>query len=370
MPISSRSLLATACFVLLAASAATADQQQIAPGTGDQSSVVIHTGPDGICDSTAAEGDIQAAPVGQATPNRSQIRCGGDKVSATAAAGDDVQLVAVGVGCKNANTPVVDTGADGIPNSTPAGDDTYLAGMALGVPPASSPCVLAGADGVAQSAIVANDDVQALAGGTAEANSEVVLCGPNLVADSTANNFALGDDVQVVAVGNPCAEGDVVVDSGPDGIASTMAEGPDLRIAAAKPIRITIPGTRSSGSRLVKLKVSNVEYGATAPASRTYRLATSSLSCPNGVVTQLDADSTVDGLQATATVAKGMTKNASLVATVQMQNITTPNKKNAYRCTFDVSVIAIDTDPDVDDGENVAGNTTTVSIEAIDTNDY
>lgn len=65
-----------------------------------------------------------------------------------------------------------------------------------------------------------------------------------------------------------------------------------------------------------------------------------------------------------------MTKNATLVAKVQLQNITTPNKKNAFRCTFDVSVVAIDTDPDVDDGENIEGNTTTVDIEAIDSNDY
>lgn len=288
MNIASRSLLFTFCVVFASASAATADQQQIAPGTGDQGSVVINTGADGICNTTAAVGDLQIALVGQATPNRSEIRCGPNKVSDTVAAGDDVQLVAVGVDCKNANTVVVDTGEDGIPDSTPAVDDLYAAGMALGTPPANTPCVIAGADGVAQTAAAVVDDVQVLTGGTADPNTDVVLCGPNLKADTTANNFAAGDDVQVVAVNAACNEGDVVVDSGADGIATTQAEGPDLRIAAAKPVRVTIPNNQPFGLRLVKLKISNVEYGASAPASRTYRLSSTPGSCPNGVVTQVD----------------------------------------------------------------------------------
>lgn len=366
---SSRFLLLSLGLVFVA-STARADQQQIAPGTGSQDAVVVNTGPDGICNTTAAAGDLQLAAVGSGSPNRNEIRCGGNKTADTIAGGDDVQLVAFGGSCKNTNTVIIDTGENGIPESIPLSDDSYAAGMVLGVPPSNAPCVITGADGVAQTLAVTGDDNQVLLAGAAEANSDVILCGPNGIADTNANNVAAGDDVQVVAQGGSCNDGDVVVDSGADGIATTQAEGPDLRIAAAKPIRVTIAHDQPSGSRLVKLKITNVEYGANAPASRSYHLATTPGSCPNGVVTQVDADSSTDGLQATATIAKGSTKSASLVAKVQLQTITTPNSKNPYRCTFDVSVVADDTDPDVDDAENIENNTTTVDIEAVDTNDY
>ena len=118
---------------------ARADEQQIAPGTGLQSSVVINTGPDGICNTTAAAGDIQAADVGSGTRNRTEIRCGTNKIVDSTAAGDDVQLIAVGGACKNANTPVVDTGANGIAETPLGGDDTYASGMVFGAAPKVMP---------------------------------------------------------------------------------------------------------------------------------------------------------------------------------------------------------------------------------------
>jgi len=363
-------ILAALCLVLAPLASARADQQQIAPGTGKQNSVVIDTGANGLCETTAAAGDLQIATVGSGSPNRNEIRCGVNKIADTAATGDDVQLVAVGGACKNANTLIVDTGENGVPETVPGGDDVYSAGIVLGVPPSNAPCVIAGADGVAQTPAVVGDDTQLLLAGAAEINSAVVLCGPNLLADTAANNVEAGDDIQVVPVGNACAENDVVVDSGADGIATTQAEGPDLRIAAAKPIRVTVPSRAAFGSKLVKLKISNVEFGATAPASRTFTITTTPGSCPNGVVTQVDADPSTPGLQATATVDKGDTVSASLVAKVQLQTITTPSRKNAWRCAFDVTVVAVDSAPDADDGANTEGNTTTVDIEAFDVNDY
>jgi hypothetical protein len=61
---------------------------------------------------------------------------------------------------------------------------------------------------------------------------------------------------------------------------------------------------------------------------------------------------------------------ASLVATMKLQNVTTLESRNPYRCAFDVSVVAIDTDPAVDDAANPEGNTTTVDLEVSDRNDY
>ena len=62
-----RMLVLTAALLLPAASRA--DVQLIAPGTGPQNAIVVSTGADGICNTAAATGDIQAAPIGQGTPN-------------------------------------------------------------------------------------------------------------------------------------------------------------------------------------------------------------------------------------------------------------------------------------------------------------
>ena len=361
-------IVAVVFLLALMVGRAPADQQQIAPGTGQQNSIVIDTGPDGICNSPAAEGDIQLAALGSGSPNRTEIRCGANKLVETIATGDDVQLIAFGAACKNANNAVVDTGEDGIANTAAAGDDTQV--ITVGVAPANTPCVIAGADGVAQTGFPLGDDVQQLVAGAAAPNTSVVLCGPNLVADTTANNVAAGDDVQVIPVGNACTSNQVVVDSGTDGIATTRAEGPDLRISAAKPVKINISGGRANASKLVKFKITNTEFGATAPIARAYKITTTAGSCGGGVVTQVDADAVTPGLQATATVPLNGSMRASLVAKMKLENVTTVASNNPFRCTFDVSVTALDTAPDVDDGANPEGNETTVDLEVSDRNDY
>jgi len=347
-----------------------ADQQQIAPGTGLQSSVVVDTGANGICDTLAAEGDIQAAAVGQGTPFRTEVRCGTNKIAETVAGGDDVQLIAVGASCSGVNKPIVDTGPNGIPESTLAGDDVYASGIAFGVPPANTPCVIAGADGIAQTVAASGDDHYLLAAGLAEANTAVVLCGPNGVADTTANNVnPSGDDVQVVAPGAACSPTDVVVDSGPNGIADTRAEGPDLVIQLARPVKTNIPSGLPTGSKLAKFKVTNAEFGASAPVSRAYKLTVTNNSCPGGTVTQLDADLNTPGLQATANVPLGGSIVGSLVVTARLEDVTSASSRSPFRCAFNVNAVAIDTSPDVDDAANPENNTTSVDLEILDKND-
>lgn len=363
------SVLMLASLVVSAPTTVRADEQVIAPGTGLQSSIVVDTGANGVCESVAASGDIQAAPVGGATPNRNEVRCGANKIVESTAVGDDVQLIAVGATCQNANRVVVDTGANGIPETPLGGDDTYPSGIALLVAPANTPCVIAGADGVAQTAAPAGDDAQVLTAGTAAPNTEVVLCGPNLVADTTANNFAAGDDVQLVPVGNACTANQPVVDAGADGIATTRAEGPDLLIRVAKSTKINIGSGDATGDKTIKLEISNVEFGASAPVSRPYTLTISGNSCGGGAVTQLDADSVTPGLQATANVPLGGKIKASVVATVKLENVISVSSKIPFRCTFDVNAVALDTDPDVDDAANPENNTTTVDLEVFDRND-
>ena len=370
MHATSRSFLTLALAALVfAVPAARADEQVIAPGTGLQSSDVIDTGADGICNTTAALGDIQAAVVGGATPHLNEVRCGGNKVVESVAGGDDVQLIAVGGTCKNTNNPVVDTGPNGIPETPLVGDDSYLGGMVLGVPPPNSPCIIAGADGVAQTAVPVGDDVQNLVAGTAEANTDVVLCGPNGIADTTANNFAAGDDVQLVPVGNACSANQAVVDAGTDGIATTRAEGPDLLMKVAKSTKVNIASGDATGAKTIKLEVSNVEFGPSAPVTRAYKLTISGNSCGNGAVTQLDADAVTPGLQATANVPLGGKIKATVVASVRLEDVISVSSKIPFRCTFDVSAVALDTDPDVDDAQNPENNTTTVDVEVFDRND-
>src|SRR5262245_8875172 len=99
--------------MLLGVSITRADQQNIGPGTGLQSSVVVDTGANGLCETTAQGDDIQVAQIGFGTPFQNEVRCGPNLVAETAAVGDDTQLVAVGAACKNASVVIIDTGADG-----------------------------------------------------------------------------------------------------------------------------------------------------------------------------------------------------------------------------------------------------------------
>jgi hypothetical protein len=361
----------TLLLLALAAAAApvVADVQRIAPGTGLQNAVVVDTGANGICETTAAKGDEQSANVGQGSANRAALRCGPNRDVDTTAQGDDVQLVAVGGTCRNANVTIIDTGANGIPETVPVGDDTFVPGIALGIPPANTPCVVAGADGIAQTATHAGDDVQLIAAGAAEPNTDVVRCGPNRISETSANNLGAGDDLKLIAPGLPCTPNQAVVDSGADGIANTRAQGPDLRIELVKPLKLKVSAKRPSASKVVKLEVRNVEFGSTAPAARGFRIRATGGSCPGGTVTQIDADSRAGGLQATGTVALGKTAKASLIATVRVENVLTVDKKNPFRCSFDVSVVSVDTDPDVDDAANDDANTAPVILEVTDQSD-
>jgi hypothetical protein len=355
--------------ILLPAALAAADVQRIAPGNGLQNATVVDTGANGLCETTAARGDGQAANVGQGTRNRAGIRCGPNRDAESTAQGDDVQLIAIGGACRNANATVVDTGDNGVPETIPVGDDGFATGIALGIPPSGTPCVTAGADGIAQTTPPAGDDVQLVPLGLAEPSSDVVRCGPNRVAETAANNVAAGDDVQVLAPGTACTQGQAVVDAGADGIATTRAQGPDLRLELIKPVKLVVSDKRPTSSRTVKLVVRNVEFGPTAPAARGFRIRATGGGCPGGTVSLIDADARAPGLQASATVAPGRTAKASLVATVGVEDALSVDKKNPFRCSFDASVVALDTDPDVDDAANEDQNTVAVVLEVVDKSD-
>jgi hypothetical protein len=355
--------------VLVLAPAARADEQVFAPGTAQQDAVVINTGANGLCETTAASGDIQLAELGGGSPFRNAVRCGVNQVSDTTAGGDDRQLIAVGRGCNTTTTVIIDTGPNGISESTAVGDDSQA--IAPGVAPANQPCVIAGGNGIADTPAPAGDDVGVLAPGTATPNTAAIRCGGNQVSDTAANNVnPSGDDVQLVAVGGACANATTpAVDSGPDGIADTRAEGADLVVDSTKPVKINIGRGRERATKLVKVTVSNREFGATAPAARTYVLRANAGSCPSGTVSQIDADATLPGLQATGSVPRGSRIKATFVVTARLEDYTTVDSNAPARCQVDVEVEALDTTPDLDDAGDTTNNEAPVTLEVVDRND-
>ncbi|MEM1181773.1 MAG: hypothetical protein AAGM22_25740 [Acidobacteriota bacterium] len=116
------------------------------------------------------------------------VRDGGDGVSATAAVGDDVQVVAVGAPVEPGEV-VVTAGADGLLDSSGAGDDR------------ATPA-----------------DYE-----TARPQGNQILDGGDGVADSVA----VGDDEQVVAPGDAVVPGGVVIAAGADGVLESAPAGDD-----------------------------------------------------------------------------------------------------------------------------------------------
>ena len=54
---------------------------------------------------------------------------------------------------------------------------------------------------------------------------------------------------------------------------------------------------------------------------------------------------------------------------MKLENLTTAERNVPYRCTFDVSAVAIDTAPAVDDAANPENNTVRIDLEVLDRND-
>ena len=115
--------------------------------------------------------------------------------------------------------------------------------------------------------------------------------------------------------------------------------------------------------------MSNVEFGATAPAARGYKLVVTTGSCPGGTVSQVDADLATPGLQAVANVPKGGTIKGSFVVTVRLEDVTSVASNVPFRCAVDVEAQALDTAPDPDDAAGQENNDTTVDVEVTDKND-
>lgn len=366
-------LFATVLVATSTVPVARADRQRIAPGTALQSEVVVDTGTNGICETAAGGDDVPAAAVGLGTPAEDEIRCGVDQVVSTIAAGDDTQLVPLNGECQNRNTIIVDTGPDGIANTTAAGDDASL--VPVGTAPPNTACVLTGANGIADTPDpVAGDDQRLVPVGTALPNAVVIRCGPNRIAETRANNLdPAGDDVQLVQPGVACSFINTpVVDSGANGLADTRAEGSDFLLRVQQkttPLRLTIKRKKGTVSKLIKVAMSNVEFGSTAPQARTALLAVRDNDCPRGTVSSVDANSTVAGLQPSVDIPINRQVKGSFVVTFGLEDVTSVDKNVPFRCEVTAEVQALDTAPVGDDAANPASNEAQVVIEVVDQGD-
>jgi hypothetical protein len=367
-----RILLATVLVTTSTVLVARADRQRIAPGTALQSEVVVNTGANGVCETAAGGDDIQAAAVGLGTPAEDEIRCGQDQIVSTIAAGDDTQLVPLNGECQNRNTVIIDTGPDGIANTTAAGDDASV--LAVGTAAPNTACVLTGANGLADTADpVGGDDARQVPVGTALPNAVVVRCGVNELAETRANNVnSAGDDVQLIQPGAGCPlANSPVVDSGANGIADTRAEGSDLllRLKQTTPISLTIKRKKGTVSKTVKVAMSNVEFGSTAPQARTALLVVRDNDCPRGTVSAVDANTGIAGPQQSADIPLGKQVKGSFVVTFGLEDVTSVDKKIPFRCEVRAEVQSLDTAPVGDDATNPQSTEARVAIEVVDEGD-
>jgi hypothetical protein len=168
------------------------------------------------------------------------ILAGPNLKSDTAAQGDDVQVVPVGMTVSSADTVVVAPGRNGVLDTPLNGDDFSSEG----------PRVVAGQDGVADTA-ASGDDIQVLPVGTTllAASTVVIAPGPNGRLDTipagddtvlgpdgilpgrdgAVQSVAQGDDVQVVPVGTAgVPEDTVVISAGRNGVLDTPLRGDDV----------------------------------------------------------------------------------------------------------------------------------------------
>ncbi|HXQ22929.1 MAG TPA: hypothetical protein VN812_14725, partial [Candidatus Acidoferrales bacterium] len=160
--------------------------------------------------------------------------------------------------------------------------------------------------------------------------------------------------------------------SGPNGIAETRAEGADLVLQGATPLKLTIPKGKDNITRTVRLTVSNVEFGTSAPANRQYSFVVSDGTCPSGTVSSVDADASAlnPGLQATANVPKGGRVTGSFVVTFHLGDVTSIGTI-PFRCSVTAEADAVDTAPNPDDASDTEeNNSTTLNIEVTDRNDF
>jgi hypothetical protein len=201
----------------------------------------------------------------------------------------------------------------------------------------------------------------------------VIRCGPNRVAETRANNVnPAGDDVQLLQPGAFCSQtNSPVVDSGANGIADTRAEGSDfvMSVKQSKPLQLTLKKKKSTVSKVIKVSMGNVEFGPTAPQARTAQLVARDNDCPRGTVSAVDANSGIGGIQPFVDIPIGKQVKGSFTVTFGLEDVTSVDKKNPFRCDVRVEAQSLDTAPVGDDAVNPASAEARVTIEVVDQGD-
>ena len=166
----------------------------------------INSGPNGICETTAAVGgggavpvDFQEIPVSDGLADQPCVTPGANAVLDTATANDDI-----------AGGEEITPGPDGVCDSTAAGGD--IQEIPVGQGAQRQLCVTVGANGALDSTVL-GDDLR---------EGDYITTGPNGLCESTAGP----DDVQELPVGNGLPEQACITDGG-DGF-QTATAGDDV----------------------------------------------------------------------------------------------------------------------------------------------
>ncbi len=138
-----------------------------------------------------------------------------------------------------ANDAVV-AGTDGFANTVAAGDDVQEIPPATGGLDDRAIVVSAGANGVLNTVALGGDDQFAKTVGydTSSTCNELTterIFEPDNFGNGIADTDALGDDIQVIAVGAPAAAGALVVGPGANGVLDTVRMGDDVRRGPGDP---------------------------------------------------------------------------------------------------------------------------------------
>lgn len=106
------------------------------------------------------------------------------------------------------------TGGNGFADTMVVGDDLEIVPVGTPVMPGDV-IILPGMNGILDSM------------GGMPGVCEPVIIEPDLGGNGFADTSALGDDIQVIAVGNPANPGDVIISAGPNGMLESLATGDD-----------------------------------------------------------------------------------------------------------------------------------------------
>jgi virginiamycin B lyase len=141
----------------------------------------------------------------------------------------------------------------------------------------------------------------------------------------------------------------------------------DSTIRRLRPLSIRIAEGKTSVTRTINVKISNVDINVPEPTGHTIALNASDGDCPLGTVGTPDLDPNTPGFQTSAVVAAGRSKVALVPLTIARSTFHSFNARSPQRCSVQFSVTTIDPPQAFDPSPN---NTAPLVLDVLDENDF